>query len=37
MRNQRFLTAVSYNNGFEPSLFETQGITYNPQKLTQPK
>ncbi len=32
MRNQRFLTAVSYNNGFEPSLFETKGITYNPTK-----
>ena len=37
MRNQRFLTSVSYNNGLEPTLFETKGITYNSNKSSQPK
>jgi len=37
MRNQRFLTTVTYNTGLEPTLFETKGITYNPNKASQPK
>lgn len=37
MRNQRFLTTVTYNNNLEPSLFETKGITYNPQKQSAPR
>jgi hypothetical protein len=32
MRSQRFITNVSYNTGLAPTLFETKGITYNPQK-----
>lgn len=35
MRNQRFINNVTYNNGFPPSMFETKGITYNPQKQSQ--
>jgi hypothetical protein len=30
MSGQRFLTAVTYNTGLAPTLFETKGITYNP-------
>lgn len=33
MSNQRFITSVTYNNNFSPTLFETKGITYNPPKL----
>ena len=29
---QRFIISVSYNTGLSPELFETKGITYNPQK-----
>lgn len=32
MTSQRFVTGVTYNNGLAPTLFETKGITYNPQK-----
>lgn len=32
MRNQRFITAVAYNPELSPTLFETKGITYNPEK-----
>jgi hypothetical protein len=32
MRSQRFITNVTYNTGLAPTLFETKGITYNPQK-----
>ncbi len=32
MRNQRFITNVSYNGDLSPTLFETKGITYNPDK-----
>lgn len=32
MRSQRFLTNVTYNNNLPATLFETGGITYNPQK-----
>jgi hypothetical protein len=32
MRSQRFINNVSYNVGMAPTLFETKGITYNPQK-----
>jgi hypothetical protein len=32
MRNQRFITSVSYNTELSPTLFETKGITYNPEK-----
>ncbi len=37
MASQRFITTVSYNNGFPPTLFETKGITYNQQKNAEPK
>jgi hypothetical protein len=37
MTNQRFITSVTYNTGLAPTLFETQGITYNPQKQAPPK
>ncbi len=37
MTNQRFITAVSYNVGLAPTLFETKGITYNPGKQPPPK
>jgi hypothetical protein len=29
---QRFLTAISYNNSLPATIFETKGITYNPNK-----
>lgn len=32
MRSQRFINNVIYNTGLAPTLFETKGITYNPQK-----
>ena len=32
MSNQRFMTTVTYNNNFPATMFETKGITYNPQK-----
>ena len=35
MRSQRFITNVTYNSGLAPTLFETQGITYNPLKSQQ--
>lgn len=34
MRNQRFITNVAYDTELAPTLFETKGITYNPQKQT---
>src|SRR5271167_410727 len=37
MSNQRFITTVTYNNGFPPTMFEVKGITYNPQKSATPK
>jgi hypothetical protein len=32
MANQRFMTTATYNNGIPATMFETKGITYNPQK-----
>ena len=32
MRNQRFVTNVAYNTYLAATLFETKGITYNPEK-----
>jgi hypothetical protein len=32
MANQRFMTTVTYNNNFPPTMFEVKGNTYNPQK-----
>lgn len=32
MRGQRFLSNAAYNTELAPTLFETKGITYNPQK-----
>jgi len=32
MSNQRFVNTVSFNNGLDPSLFETKGLTYNQPK-----
>jgi len=37
MSNQRFMTTVTYNNNFPETMFETKGITYNPQKSATPK
>src|SRR5271167_831708 len=37
MANQRFITTVTYNNNFPSTMFETKGITYNPQKNATPK
>ena len=34
MRGQRFVTNVTYNTELAPALFETKGITYNPQKAS---
>lgn len=34
MSNQRFVKSVSFNNGFDPALFETKGLTYNQPKQT---
>jgi len=36
MRSQRFLTNAAYNTELAPTLFETKGITYNPQKSEPP-
>lgn len=32
MSNQRFVNSVSFNNGFDPTLFQTKGLTYNQPK-----
>jgi hypothetical protein len=32
MSNQRFMTTVTYNNNFPATMFETKGITHNPEK-----
>jgi hypothetical protein len=32
MTSQRFITSVTYNNGFPPTMFETTGLTYNQPK-----
>jgi hypothetical protein len=37
MSSQRFMTTVTYNNNFPATMFETKGITYNPQKGAPPK
>ena len=37
MSGQRFINNVSYNNGLDPTLFQTKGITYNPSKSFEPK
>jgi hypothetical protein len=37
MSSQRFITGVNYNVALAPTLFETKGITYNPEKQSQPK
>jgi hypothetical protein len=37
MSGQRFIDNVSYNNGFDPALFQTKGITYNQQKSPESK
>jgi hypothetical protein len=37
MSNQRFLTAVNYNNGLDLSLFEPKGLLYNQPKAEVPK
>ncbi len=37
MSNQRFVNSVSFNNGFDPTLFQTKGLTYNPPKPTNTK
>ncbi len=37
MSGQRFITSVTYNNGFPPTMFETKGLTYNQPKLGEKK
>ena len=37
MSSQRFITGAKYNEPLAPTLFETKGLTYNPQKQTAPK
>ncbi len=37
MSSQRFLTSASYNVALAPTLFETKGTTYNPEKQFPPK
>ena len=32
MSNQRFVNSVSFNNGLDPAMFETKGLTYNQPK-----
>ena len=32
MTSQRFITSVTYNNGFPSTMFETKGLTYNQPK-----
>lgn len=36
MSSQRFITAVNYNVALAPTLFETKGITYSPEKPSPP-
>ncbi len=37
MTNQRFMTTVTYNVAIPATMFETKGITYNPEKSAKPK
>ncbi len=37
MSSQRFMTGANYNVPLAPTLFETKGITYNPDKQVAPK
>jgi len=37
MSSQRFVTGANYNVALQPTLFETKGITYNPNKQVAPK
>jgi hypothetical protein len=37
MSGQRFINEVSYNNGFDPAMFQTKGITYNQSKSPETK
>ena len=37
MSNQRFMTTVTYNPAIPATMFETKGITYNPEKSAKPK
>ena len=37
MTSQRFITSVTYNNGFPPTMFETKGLTYNQPKSRERK
>ena len=37
MSSQRFITSVTYNNGFPPTMFETTGLTYNQPKSGEKK
>ena len=37
MSNQRFMTTVTYNAAIPATMFETKGITYNPEKSAKPK
>jgi len=37
MNGQRFINSVSYNNGFDPAMFQTKGITYNQPKSGEAK
>ena len=37
MTNQRFMTTVTYNAAIPATMFETKGITYNPEKSAKPK
>ena len=37
MSGQRFINSVSYNNGFDPVMFQTKGITYNQPKSGEAK
>jgi hypothetical protein len=37
MSGQRFINNVSYNNGFDPAMFQTKGMTYNQPKPPESK
>ncbi len=37
MTSQRFITSVTFNNGFPPTMFETKGLTYNQPKSGEKK
>lgn len=37
MSGQRFMTTATYNTDLPATMFETKGITYNPEKSTKPK